>query len=181
VRLFFSVPLPAAAREQLRQPLEEARRAGGSVLGFGKLDQLHFTLAFLGEQPESTLAPACAAAEEALADGFPLRLAGAGAFPSLTRPRVVWLGLGEGETQLCALAERLRNNLRARGISFDDKPFRPHLTIARLRDRGRIPAEVLSALGRCAVSTRAGSLVLVHSTLGRDAHHQPLKIFPLAG
>jgi RNA 2',3'-cyclic 3'-phosphodiesterase len=179
MRLFFSVPLPLAAREQLRAPIDAAQKAAQGSLSFGNVDQLHFTLAFLGEQPESIVAPACAAAEDALCDGFELRLAGAGAFPSLSRPRVAWLGLSQGEVQLATLAGRLREGLRLRGISFDDKPFRPHLTIARLRQRGRIPPDALAALERCAVSTRAEELVLVHSTLGRGAHHQALRSFRL--
>src|SRR5438132_139364 len=87
MRLFFALPLPGEAKEALRQPLEEARKAGGDGVGFTRIEQLHFTLAFLGEQP---------AADEALAAGealtqtaaFEIAISASGAFPSSRRPRL---------------------------------------------------------------------------------------------
>jgi 2'-5' RNA ligase len=92
MRLFFAVPLPREAVDDLRAPLEKARVAAGPGFSFGNLDQLHFTLAFLGEQPETAAQAAAAAGEAARSPDFPIHIAGAGAFPSLARPRVAWLG-----------------------------------------------------------------------------------------
>jgi 2'-5' RNA ligase len=178
MRLFFSLPLPGPVLERLRGPLDEARRAGRG-LSFGNLAQLHFTLAFLGEQPEAAVAPACEAAEAARGEGFELVIEGPGAFPSLSRPRVVWLGVSKGASELCALAERLRKGLVQRGLSFDEKPFRPHLTVARLKERGRVPEAVFGLLQGCRADFRAEELTLVHSTLGSGAHHEVLRHFPL--
>src|ERR671937_1313490 len=115
MRLFFALPLPSEVKEKLRPTLEEARKVSGGGVGFTKLEQLHFTLAFLGEQPE---------ADEALAAGeslresaaFELVLSGVGAFPSTMRPRVLWIGVTAGGSELTAVAERLRGALEQRGF-----------------------------------------------------------------
>src|SRR2546426_10795832 len=91
MRLFFALPVPAEARERLRSVVEGARQLGGEGVSFTKVDQLHFTLAFLGEQPR---------ADDALSAGAVLRecsvfavgLAGAGALAHNSRPCVRWLG-----------------------------------------------------------------------------------------
>jgi 2'-5' RNA ligase len=178
MRLFFSVPVPAEARRALRAPIEAARAAAGKAASFGNLDQLHFTLAFLGEQPESAVAPACAAAAAVRADAFALRLRGAGAFPNLNRPRVLWIG-ADGAQPLCEMAAALRRELLQRGISLDEKPFRPHLTIARMRG-GRLTSGALAPLQELDLEMPVRELVLVHSVLGRGARHQALRAFPLA-
>jgi 2'-5' RNA ligase len=181
MRLFFAVPLPREAVDDLRAPLEEARRAAGPGFSFGNVDQLHFTLAFLGEQPETAVQAAEAAGEAARGSAFPIHIASAGAFPSLARPRVAWLGLREGAESLCALADRLRTALAVNGIAFDEKPFRPHLTVARLRHKGRVPPALLAILQSCETRMQVREVVLVRSILGRGARHQALRRFPLDG
>src|SRR2546430_13828410 len=91
MRLFFALPLPGEAKEALRQPLEEARKAGGDGVGFTRIEQLHFTLAFLGEQPGADEA---LAAGEALTQTAAVEIAisGSGAVPSTARPPVPSLG-----------------------------------------------------------------------------------------
>src|SRR5690242_56095 len=96
---------------------------------------MHVTLAFIGNVPEPTLGDATDAAREA-ADAtraFELRVAGLGQFPERGRPHVVWLHFAD-PAPLTDLAERVRRSLTARGVSFDEKPFRPHLTLARVRE-----------------------------------------------
>src|SRR5712671_243593 len=87
MRLFFALPLPPDAKERLRPILEATRKAGGDGVTFTKLEQLHFTLAFLGEQPE---------AREAAAAGREAREAGARGGRT---GRVHALGGGGGESR----------------------------------------------------------------------------------
>src|SRR2546427_10251860 len=132
MRLLFALPLPGEAKDRLRAPLEAAKKAGGDGVSFTRIEQLHFTLAFLGEQP---------GADEALAAGeslresaaFDLVLSGVGAFPSTMRPRVLWIGATEGASELVAAAERLRGALEQRGFRLEERKFRPHLTLGRVR------------------------------------------------
>ena len=97
---------------------------------------LHFTLKFLGGITPSQLTGVVAAAHEVAArtQRFSITLAGLGAFPSARRPRVVWIGVSSGAGHLVALAEDLDVALRQMRVAREDRPFRPHLTIARVRD-----------------------------------------------
>ena len=178
MRLFFSLPLPADVRDELRGPLEKARGICGRTLSFGNPAQLHFTLAFLGDQDEPALERAGAAAAAVTGEPFDLHIKGAGAFPSLSRPRVVWLGLQKGGDEMIELARVLREQLARNGVSFDEKPFRPHLTVARLKSRGRLPDEALSILESCEAGARATEFHLVRSKGGR---HEALRSFALQG
>lgn len=181
MRLFFALQLPDDVRSRLRPVLEAARSKAGEGVGFTRLEQLHFTLAFLGETPR--VDEACAAADGVRAlTAFELEIAGRGAFPGLGRPRVLWLGVGQGAAELCAVADRLCAGLRERGFKLEDRPFRPHLTLGRVKPRGdRQARQALEAVpaGPLARFT-AREIVLVQSLLGpAGATHTVLRAFPL--
>jgi len=95
---------------------------------------IHLTLRFLGEVDESRLPLVTEALEEAASVCPPLDLvsSGLGAFPSMKRPRVLYLGLKESDG-LAALKKSIDEALAKRGFPEDDKPFRAHLTICRVR------------------------------------------------
>jgi 2'-5' RNA ligase len=180
MRLFFALPVPSEAKERLRPPLDAARQAGEDGVSFTKLEQLHFTLAFLGEQPGP---------DEALAAGeilretpaFELGLSGVGAFPNTARPRVLWLGLSAGAAELMEAAERLRSALRQRGFGIEERKFRPHLTFGRVRPRGERSAKRGLAAVAPAEFARwtAREASLVQSVLGKGgATHTVLRTFP---
>ena len=186
MRLFFSLPLPPSALEALRAVLGSVRAAHERGISFGKVDQLHFTLAFLGEQPETRLDAASAAGVEAARGvaGFELAIGGAGAFPSRGRPRVLWLGVPTGGPPLVEIATRVRQRLARRGFALEERPFRAHLTIARVRPGGERDARrALASLpsGELA-SFRADGISLVHSILGAGgAQHRVLRSFRFEG
>src|SRR5689334_5306440 len=131
MRLFVAVPLPTELTDRAAALLPAALPAVRPV----RPELMHITLAFLGwtpdEQLDRVIEAASAAAREQPA--FDLAFAGAGRFPEKGRPRVVWLGVGDGREPLAALAGRVAGELRARDLRFDDRPFAPHLTLARVR------------------------------------------------
>jgi len=100
-----------------------------------KRDNYHVTLAFLGDTPAESFETI----RECLGDAanesrvFDAALGGPGAFPHAGEPRVVWYGLAAGTRESGNLAFRVRSRLKKAGISFDGKPFRPHITLAYLR------------------------------------------------
>ena len=96
----------------------------------------HLTLAFLGDVPEADALVAADALEAACAGvpRIPLRAAGLGTF-GRKDDATLWLGIARSP-ELERLAARLREELAARELSFDGKPFKPHVTLAR---RARIP------------------------------------------
>jgi 2'-5' RNA ligase len=93
---------------------------------------LHATLKFLGSVRPEDLAPLHACLAEALDDvpPFGVRVAGLGVFPSLRRPRVVWIGLEAPE--LPVLARRVESTAASLGFPAEARPFHPHITIGRV-------------------------------------------------
>ncbi|HTY47936.1 MAG TPA: RNA 2',3'-cyclic phosphodiesterase [Methanomassiliicoccales archaeon] len=99
------------------------------------VEQVHITLKFLGPTDES-LVPKIVEAMRSAIDGvkpFEMKLAGSGVFPSRSNARVVWAGL-EGADPLGVMAARLEDLLADVGFQKENRPFRPHLTMARVKD-----------------------------------------------
>jgi len=135
---------------------------------------LHLTLRFLGAAPPSAVEPTAAAVHAAVAGhrAFRVTLGGAGAFPSTSRPRVLWLGIGEGAASLGALVQDLETRLAGAGWAPTGRPFRPHLTVARTDaapyDAGFAAAQALiEAAGSRSIAFDAERAVLYRSHLGR--------------
>ncbi len=189
MRLFVALIPPPAAVEDLDAFLEVRRSA--APFRWALPEQLHLTLAFLGDVQEWRLDEllerlARAAARRA---AFELAIAGGGAFPNVGRAKVIWAGLdcatGEGAVELGRLATGARAAAAKSGIEVGGARFRPHVTVARLG----VPAEV-SAWVRLLDTYRgpswtAGSIALVESHLGEGPRGRPrydvLADLPLAG
>lgn len=137
-RLFVGVALPEAAATAVRDVVEAVRAGplphGARDVRWVRLDGLHLTLRFLGPTPEQLLGPTISAIENVAAHAagpIPIELSGAGTFPSGRRPRTLWIGVSGGVDALTALAARAESALVDVGWPPDDRPFRPHLTLAR--------------------------------------------------
>jgi 2'-5' RNA ligase len=147
-RIFIAVELDPALHEAVvatQRALEDA----GARIRWVKPTRLHFTLRFLGEITPAQVALAKIATREA-AEGvapFAITLRGLGAFPSLQRPQVVWVGVDEGAENLESLARRVEDRLVHYRFPPQDRRFRPHLTLARVRD-ARQWGDVVRALTR---------------------------------
>lgn len=149
-----------------------ARQLKATIEGrFLPPDTYHLTLAFLGELPESDVAPAISALEAACAATPPIPLGsdGLGKFGRAS-DATLWLGITPA-LELMHLATRVRDELAARDLPFDDKPFKPHITLAR---RARIPQAGLPPLP-FPRDERADTVTLFKSTLTYDgALYKPL-------
>jgi 2'-5' RNA ligase len=110
VRLFLAIPLPSELADRASRILPLALPALRRV----KPENLHVTLAFLGNTPDERLQEVVAAAKEAATAASPFTLAfgRAGRFPERGRPRVVWLGIADGETSVVALGAAAYQALR---------------------------------------------------------------------
>ena len=129
-----------------------ARRLSASMEGrFLKRDTYHLTLAFLGDVDEAQLAAATDALEAACAGAspVPLRSDGLGKFGRAT-DATLWLGIAAAP-ELEQLAARLRDELRARDVPFDAKPFKAHLTLARRVLSRAEPGALLGSAVACPV------------------------------
>ncbi|HEY0068673.1 MAG TPA: RNA 2',3'-cyclic phosphodiesterase [Chloroflexia bacterium] len=141
-RLFVAIELPPniiqvieGIQGQTRENLGEA----AGLLRWSRPESIHITLQFLGEVPTARIPSITEALQQACATAVPfsLEVGGLGAFPNVRRPRVVWVGLG-GETGAAAdLASAVQGTLGSLGFK-QDKPFSPHMTIARAREGNAI-------------------------------------------
>lgn len=100
---------------------------------------LHLTVHFLGKQPVEAIAALDRAVLPRLRTAVPIRirLRGLGMFPPRGRPSVLWAGVGQGHRALVDLVETLREDLARAEFTTEDRPYRPHVTLARARRRKR--------------------------------------------
>jgi 2'-5' RNA ligase len=131
MRLFIAIELP----EQLKKRLG-GLRTDISGARWVPLVQLHLTLVFLGEVDADLCKSLLAALGAIKAPGFRLRFNRPGCFPHHRQPRVLWIGL-DPEPLLLKLVRQLQQTVLDCGIPLEEKPFTPHITLARCK----IPAE----------------------------------------
>jgi RNA 2',3'-cyclic 3'-phosphodiesterase len=152
MRLFLAINSPAEIRRAVWDAAAPLRVAA-PALSWVAEPRIHLTLKFIGEQPDEVLAPLIVGVKRIAASHIaPLvRVEGIGAFPNFRRPRVVWIGVTP-EPRLELLHHDLEVACAARGFELDGRPFRPHMTLARVPDRA--PAEQLRGLRSAAAKVR---------------------------
>ncbi len=133
LRAFVALRMNAATEAAIASVVQELREHGAGV-AWVQRTHLHLTLRFLGGAVPSAMITLLDHALDQIAgttSSFPVRTRGTGAFPSLDRPRVLWIGLlGE---PLKELAGRVEAAARECGFAPEPRPFAPHLTIGRVR------------------------------------------------
>jgi 2'-5' RNA ligase len=177
--------VPAAPlRAALGAQIEGLRGVGGGVSWVAP-DNLHVTLKFLGHVPQSLLEHVSAALARVAPEhaGFDLEVRGLGAFPGVSRPRVIWAALGGDAPALAGLAAAVDAALGAIGVPPESRPFAPHVTLGRARHPGR-DAALTQALAAGATRAfgqfRVGELVLMRSDLSpRGPRYTPIGTWPL--
>ena len=96
---------------------------------------LHFTLQFLGEVSEEQAENVSELLKKVEFSNFTLKFQGIGAFPKMKFPRVIWIGTDEnGGNALIDLAKKVENSLAPLGFR-SDKPFKPHITVFRIKNK----------------------------------------------
>lgn len=162
VRSFVAVPLDDPTTRALAAVARELGRAVPHVRWIGP-ELMHVTVKFLGNVSEDRLALVSTALVQALAGhaAFDADVVGLGAFPSPTRPRVVWAGVGAGADRLGDIARAVEDALEPLGFPREERAFRAHVTLARIKDRLPGGAEKTLAEELRAGGTRAVSRVRV--------------------
>ena len=108
-------------------------------------ENIHLTLKFLGNVSASKLEEIRSALEQVVFPPFSLEIRGAGAFPNLKRMNIVWIGIGEGWSQVELIYEQTEKLLHQLGFSRETRAFSPHITVARVRS-GRKRDEIAAFL-----------------------------------
>lgn len=100
-----------------------------------KPKDMHFTLIFLGEIPDNTVSAVSSAMGKAAGHiaPFACEVAGLGFFGSPRSPRVIWVGVRENVQPLMDIRSVLAASMKDLGFAQDERPFAPHLTLARLK------------------------------------------------
>ena len=137
IRSFIAVELPEEVKSGLREIQNELKSAGHQFIKWVAPESVHLTLKFLGNISPQKVAEITAVMEEASRgfSSFHLKIGGLGAFPNLNRPRVLWLGISGDVDKLATLQGHIDAGLVALEFAKETRPFAPHLTLARLRDR----------------------------------------------
>lgn len=135
IRTFIAVELAGGVIRRARELVDKLRVAPVEV-NWVRPEQMHLTLKFLGDVPDTQTPDICRVVAQVAQqfEPFEIALRGAGAFPDLKHPKVLWIGIQEGSQELkllqAALDEALRSQL---GYPLDSRPFRPHLTVGRVK------------------------------------------------
>jgi len=188
-RLFYAVPIPPAATEQIADVVTGVRAlgvpGGGRDVRWVRLEGLHLTLRFLGPTLDDRVEAATQALRGA-AEGrsaFDISIGGGGTFPPHGRPRALWLDVRDGEEGLVGLAGEIDRELTHAGWVLDPKPFRPHLTLARsdgVPAGAAIGARLIEAAEDIEVRFRAERVGLFESlTGGGPARYEPVEVVDL--
>jgi len=200
-RLFIAVPVPDEVSRLVealvgRIRAEEGEGDASAQAAAGRrpnrvrwvsLDDLHLTIRFLGPTPEERLPALREAVTQAAARlaPFAITIADAGAFPSLARPRALWLGVTDLTGGMALLADVVGNELEAAGWPRDDRPYTPHLTLARsdgVRTGPRVARRLVAAAAGLSATFGVDRLVLYESHTGRGpARYEPLHVVRLGG
>jgi len=153
VRSFIAIELPEEAKQGLARLRSELERTEHSFVKWVDPGGIHLTLKFLGNIPFKQVGEITKAVTEA-AQGispFHLEISGLGAFPNLKQPRVLWVGIGGEIDKLSRLQQNIDSVLAPLGFAKEERPFTPHLTLARIRQETS-PGERKS-FGELVVST----------------------------
>jgi 2'-5' RNA ligase len=179
MRLFTAVPLSEEARHGIVQRLNDAldhQLPGRAV----RPENWHLTLRFLGEVDEVQRDRVAAALDEAdLGAPFQVRWGGLGAFPRAVRATVLWIGLDRGTEEAALLAEAVESAVQAAGFPAEERPFRSHLTLSRIRPHQDV-TPILQAVDAVGIDMPVDRVVLYESHLGRGgARYEELESFGL--
>jgi len=167
VRLFIAIEIPDNIRAGFASLLKEFRAIAPQVK-WVRAENLHVTLKFLGETESAKLG----ALQNVLSglrstDPVNLEFRGLGFFPNEKRPRVFWAGM-EASANLKTLAADIDQAVHRLGFRLEDRPFAPHLTLARFQPPG-IPPKLLQAVREKSAqafgSLRTGETHLIESKL----------------
>jgi len=135
VRTFVAIFPP----QSVRQALFRAARDLPTIQDFRLIspEKLHVTLKFLGDVAGDTLGQVKQALEPLSErhEPFEARTSDFGAFPSEKKARILWAGVGEGSESLRTVAQSVEDLLQTAGFAREQRPYVPHLTLARARGR----------------------------------------------
>jgi 2'-5' RNA ligase len=151
LRTFIGIDPGKPVRDRLVSLQENLAKAGTEVKWVEPAN-LHLTLLFLGEVEDRRLPPVCQVVQENAAKhpAFAMTLATVGCFPNPRRPRILWVGVGQGAAEVTAVHDSLEAPLLELGCyRREERRYTPHLTLGRVKS-DRPTDKLAGALGKYA-------------------------------
>jgi RNA 2',3'-cyclic 3'-phosphodiesterase len=182
MRLFIAIALADEWKHVLAQPEHSIGWLGRGV-SWVEPRGMHLTLRFLGECPENQVP----AIEDEITEccrgigPFTMQISGSGVFPNPKRPRVYWAGL-KAPHDLIELQERLEIRMQHLGFEKEENSFKPHLTLARIKDpigKERMTEALLSYKIESAPLTVSEILLMRSHLSPQGARYEAIRRFPL--
>jgi 2'-5' RNA ligase len=135
IRAFLALDPPPEVLRGIADIQSALKRNIRGTLSWVRPEGIHLTLKFFGGIAESDVGAVSEVVAGQTAGIRPLRLEakGLGVFPNLRRPRVLWIGIGGETARLTALQQAIEEGLEAAGFPREERPFRAHLTLARIK------------------------------------------------
>lgn len=187
MRLFVAVELSEDAKQAIVAAQKRLGRTidTGPGLRWSRPDQMHVTLAFIGEVDASRASSIVDAGAPPIAmRPFDVAFAGLGVFPPRGAPRVLWLGASAGAEHLVRLQRIVADRLLSAAVELDDRPFHPHVTLGRWKQSRPSDAGRVLQAGRkdMTAGTTVADVTLFQSRTSPDgAVYTPLCKTALAG
>jgi 2'-5' RNA ligase len=135
IRTFVAVELAPSVIARAGDLIDKLRVSSAQV-NWAKTQQMHLTLKFLGDVPDTDTPDICRVVTKVARgfEPFEITCRGAGAFPTNEHPRTLWIGIEDGAEALCELQAALETALKDQlGFPREARRFQPHLTIGRVK------------------------------------------------
>ena len=176
VRSFIAVELPDGLKVELTRLQARLRLGEPSWVKWVNPNAIHLTLKFLGSIAVDRISEITRAMEEATQgiSPFHLEVKDLGAFPNLRRVQVIWVGISGEIDKLNQLQQHLESNLARLGFASETRPFTPHLTLARIRNRSsnderqRLGQLIATTNFTAAYAIKVDAINLMRSQLTRE-------------
>jgi len=135
IRTFVAVELAPSVIARAGDLIDKLRVSSAQV-NWAKTQQMHLTLKFLGDVPDTDTPDICRVVSKVARgfEPFEITCRGVGAFPTNDHPRTLWLGIEDGAESLCELQAAIETALKDQlGFPREARRFQPHLTIGRVK------------------------------------------------
>ena len=169
-RIFCALDILADVRQRMREHINSLIRTNPEVrASWTNPDNIHLTIKFLVNIAVARVPAISEAAAEAskVLKSFSLQIGSCGVFPSASHAKVLWIGVNDSSGMLSELQQQLEIECEKRGFPVEERAFKPHLTLARLRGGNNTRSLVDAHLGTDfpAQSVAVNELIVFRSEL----------------
>ncbi len=133
-RVFIAIKVPSFDIKQIYQELKSV----GTKITTVDPERFHFTLHFFGDISTEQIEEIKVEMNNIVLDKFRISLAGTGIIPPRGRAKVLYIKLNEGMNGVIEVANTVKNMVRSLGYKPDKRPYLPHLTVVRIRDKYKL-------------------------------------------